>query len=97
MDKDTLDERLRALAHPDRRIFLAICRGQARSAGELATRSTLSAATVSEHLKVLRKTGLLTLARRGRQWLYRTDESSLRATFAAAEASVGLVASPEHS
>ncbi|MGL5929012.1 MAG: ArsR/SmtB family transcription factor [Dermatophilaceae bacterium] len=75
-----LDERLRALAHADRRLFLALCRGESRSAGELTERSRLSAATVSEHLKVLRKTGLLVLDRRGRFWFYRTDIEVLEST-----------------
>jgi DNA-binding transcriptional ArsR family regulator len=90
MDDDTLDERLRALAHPDRRRFLSLCRGSARSAGDLAAHTTLSDATVSEHLKVLRKTGLLTLDRQGRHWLYLTDDVQLVATFRAAHASVGV-------
>lgn len=36
-------------------------------------------ATVSEHLKVLRKTGLLVLEVRGRHWLYRTDPAAIEA------------------
>ncbi|MGL5849994.1 MAG: ArsR/SmtB family transcription factor [Phycicoccus sp.] len=80
MEPTLLDERLRALAHADRRLFLALCRDEHRSAGELAERSRLSAATVSEHLKVLRKTGLLVLDRRGRFWFYRTDVAVLGST-----------------
>jgi DNA-binding transcriptional ArsR family regulator len=91
MNDDTLDERLRALAHPDRRRFLSLCRGRSRSAGDLAAHTTLSDATVSEHLRVLRKTGLLTLDRQGRHWLYLADELQLIATLQAAEASVGIV------
>ena len=64
---------LRALSHPDRRAFVAACRDEAKAAGELATLSELSLATVSEHLKVLRKSGLLGLEKRGRFWFYRTD------------------------
>jgi DNA-binding transcriptional ArsR family regulator len=63
---------LRALSHPDRRAFVAACRDGPRAAGELAELSSLSLATVSEHLKVLRKSGLLVLDKRGRFWLYRT-------------------------
>jgi DNA-binding transcriptional ArsR family regulator len=48
---------------------------QARAAGELAAASGLAAASVSEHLKVLRKTGLIVLERRGRFRLYRTEPS----------------------
>ncbi len=66
---------LRALSHPDRRAFVAACKDEAKAAGELATLSELSLATVSEHLKVLRKSGLLGLEKRGRFWFYRTDAS----------------------
>ena len=64
---------LRALSHPDRRAFVAACGAEARAAGDLAALSELSLATVSEHLKVLRKSGLLLLEKRGRFWFYRTD------------------------
>jgi DNA-binding transcriptional ArsR family regulator len=50
---------------------------QARAAGELAAASGLAAASVSEHLKVLRKTGLVVLERQGRFRLYRTEPSCL--------------------
>ena len=68
---------LRALAHPDRRRFVSACRGELRAAGDLADLSQLSLATVSEHLKVLRKSGLLVLHKRGRFWLYQTDLTML--------------------
>lgn len=47
----------------------------AQAAGDLAAASGLSAASVSEHLKVLRKTGLVVLERQGRFRLYRTEPS----------------------
>jgi len=47
------------------------------AAGDLSALSDLSLAAVSEHLKVLRKTGLLQLDRRGRFWMYRTDAALL--------------------
>lgn len=75
-----LCEALRALAHPDRRAFVRECLNEERAAGDLAARSTLSLATVSEHLKVLRKSGLLRLNREGRFWRYRTNRSVLIAT-----------------
>jgi DNA-binding transcriptional ArsR family regulator len=34
---------------------------------------------VSEHLKVLRKSGLLILDKQGRNWFYRTDANVLKA------------------
>jgi len=38
---------------------------------------------VSEHLKVLRKCGLLVLNKQGRYWMYRTDAAVLREAVAA--------------
>ena len=84
----SLDELLRALAHPDRRMFLRACRDGALPAGELVQSSSLSAATVSEHLKVLRKTGLLIADRQGKQWLYRTDQGALERAIAAVLAEI---------
>ncbi len=68
---------LRALAHAERRKFLVACRNERQAAGDLARLSDLSLATVSEHLKVLRKTGLITLEKEGRFWWYRTDRKRL--------------------
>lgn len=79
MDSTALDEALRALAHPDRRLFVRSCQNEARAAGDLAALSDLSLATVSEHLKVLRKSGLLILTKQGRFWFYHTDTRVLRA------------------
>jgi len=39
----------------------------------------LALASVSEHLKVLRKAGLLVLEKQGRYRMYRTDSAVLRA------------------
>ena len=74
-----IDEVLRALAHPDRRIFLGACFDRPQAAGELARMSQLSLASVSEHLRVLRKVGLLILTKRGRYWYYRTNPKALEA------------------
>lgn len=70
------------MAHPQRRLFVNACWLQQRAAGELAELSKLALATVSEHLKVLRKCGLLTLDKQGRFWLYRTDRTVLRSVIA---------------
>ena len=77
MDPQVLDERLRALAHPVRRRLVADCLDAPRTAGDLVTRSDLAAASVSEHLKVLRKCGLLVLEVRGRSWIYTTDRDAV--------------------
>ncbi|MGN6872630.1 MAG: ArsR/SmtB family transcription factor [Solirubrobacteraceae bacterium] len=85
---------LRALAHEERRRILQACLLQARAAGELAAASGLAAASVSEHLKVLRKTGLVMLERQGRFRLYRTEPSCVREVASCIEQ---LVAQPERS
>lgn len=83
MYPEELDETLRALAHRERRAILIACLDRRRAAGELAEGSTLAIATVSEHLKVLRKTGLVTLEKDGRFWFYRTNADRLGAVIAA--------------
>jgi len=85
LSSDHLDELLRALAHGDRRCFLKACLKEAVSAGDLAGKSDLALASVSEHLKVLRKTGLMVLEKQGRFRFYRADKAILRSVVAALE------------
>jgi DNA-binding transcriptional ArsR family regulator len=73
----SLDERLRALAHPVRRQLVAACLAEPRPAGDLVELTALAPASVSEHLKVLRKAGLLVLEARGRFRLYATDAAAV--------------------
>jgi DNA-binding transcriptional ArsR family regulator len=82
LSDEQLDELLRALSHADRRMFVRLCKNQAVPAGELAEQSQLALASVSEHLKVLRKTGLLDLERDGRFRRYRTNQNLLSAVLA---------------
>lgn len=89
MHEPGLDELLRALAHSDRRLFLRSCRDGPLSAGELVALSSLTAATVSEHLKVLRKTGLLVADRDGKKWLYRTDPDAVERVMVWTRAEIG--------
>jgi DNA-binding transcriptional ArsR family regulator len=83
MESGDLDEILRALSHKERRMFLVACLKKPRAAGDLAERTSLSLATVSEHLKVLRKTGLIKLQKDGRFWFYQTDATRLQAAIEA--------------
>jgi DNA-binding transcriptional ArsR family regulator len=82
----TLDERLRALAHPVRRQLVAACLAEPQPAGRLVELTALAPASVSEHLKVLRKTGLLVLEVRGRFRLYATNSAAVEETAAALRA-----------
>ncbi len=68
-----LDELVRALSNSTRRQILRMCTGRFVSAGDIAAEIDLALASVSEHLKVLRKTELVELERSGTKWLYRTD------------------------
>lgn len=70
---DDLDELVRAISHGTRRRILRICGDGFVSAGDIAAEIDLALASVSEHLKVLRKTGLVELERDGTRWLYRTN------------------------
>lgn len=79
LSEGQLDEAMRALSHPDRRVFIRACIAEPRAAGDLAQLSSLALASVSEHLKVLRKSGLLILEKQGRFRMYRTDTAILRA------------------
>jgi DNA-binding transcriptional ArsR family regulator len=73
-----LDEGLRALAHPARREILSICTDRWVAAGDIANALDLAPATTSEHLKVLRKSGLVDMRTEGTFRLYRTDTDNVR-------------------
>lgn len=73
-----VDELLRALAHPARRQILAAASARPVSAGALAAELGLANATTSEHLKVLRKTGLVTMTVQGTWRLYATDRARVQ-------------------
>jgi DNA-binding transcriptional ArsR family regulator len=79
---DRLDELLRALGHPARRALFRACLDGPRAAGDLVGVVGLAPASVSEHLRVLRKAGLLELETRGRFWMYRAAPEVLRSAAA---------------
>jgi DNA-binding transcriptional ArsR family regulator len=69
-DAEELDELLRAMASAQRRSILHHVWVCERAAGELADRLGLAPASVSEHLKVLRKAGLVAMRVDGTYRLY---------------------------
>jgi DNA-binding transcriptional ArsR family regulator len=71
--EDEADELLRAFSHAARREILRRCWHGRQSAGALTSASGLAAASVSEHLKVLRKCGLVVLHKEGTFRWYQTD------------------------
>ena len=73
MDSDQLDQLLRAVSNGTRRQILQLCADGFVSAGDIAAQIDLALASVSEHLKVLRKTELVELERDGTRWLYASD------------------------
>ena len=79
LSESEADELLRALAHPARREILRQCWDGPASAGTLSTALDLAPASTSEHLKVLRKTGLVVLTKEGTFRWYQADRHRLRA------------------
>lgn len=65
-----LDQTLRALGDPTRREILRVLRRGDLTAGEIASRFPMTAASVSHHLSVLREAGLVSVERNGRNLVY---------------------------
>jgi DNA-binding transcriptional ArsR family regulator len=59
-----------AIAQPTRREILRLLAGGERSSGEVASRFTLTQPAISQHLKVLKETGLVSERRDGVRRLY---------------------------
>ncbi len=70
-----LDRSLRALADPTRREILRSLRGGDLTAGEIAERFPMTAASVSHHLSTLKEAGLVTAERNGRHVIYSLDST----------------------
>ncbi len=67
----------KALSDPTRREILSILKDGARTAGEIAARFDMTAATVSHHLSVLREAGLVDQDRRGKFLYYELNMTVL--------------------
>ena len=61
---------MKALADPTRREVLRMLRGGDLTAGEIAARFDMTAASVSHHLSVLKDAGLVRAERNGRNLIY---------------------------
>jgi DNA-binding transcriptional ArsR family regulator len=59
-----------AIAQPTRREILRLLAGRERSVGEVVARFELSQPAISQHLKVLRESGLVNERREGTRRLY---------------------------
>jgi DNA-binding transcriptional ArsR family regulator len=68
---------VKVIAEPRRREILRLCWRTERAAGELADAFDVTFGAVSQHLKVLRDAGLVTVRREGNRRLYRADRDAL--------------------
>jgi DNA-binding transcriptional ArsR family regulator len=72
-----LDAILRALGSPARREILTLIWDEERAAGDIAAAFSLTPATISEHLRVLREAGLVEMTRVGTSRRYRARPEAL--------------------
>ena len=70
-----LPETFRALSDPTRRAILGLLRGRPLSAGEIGAHFSMTGATVSHHLAVLRDAGLISDRREGKYIYYELNLS----------------------
>ena len=73
------DAAFQALAEPRRRSILALVRDEARSVNEIAEHFDVTQQAVSQHLKVLRDAGLVTVRPQGQRRLYAARPEGLSA------------------
>ena len=74
---DPTDEVLRAIAEPRRREMLRLVATEEMAAGEIAAAFDVTRTAISQHLTVLRNTGLVTERREGTRRLYRARPEGL--------------------
>lgn len=70
-------ETFKALSDPTRRAILALLRDGAKTAGEIGSRFSMTGATISHHLAVLRDAGLICDDKRGKYIYYELNMSVL--------------------
>jgi DNA-binding transcriptional ArsR family regulator len=77
---DAFDVVFAALANRSRRTILSVlhARGGEMTSGAIAARFDCTWPTTSQHLRVLEKAGLVTIALRGRERVYRLESERLR-------------------
>src|SRR3954454_17384039 len=81
-----VEDALRAIAKTRRRAVLELVRDPQPTAGEIAARSGLSAPATSQHLKVLREAGLVSVRVDANRRLYRAEPVRLAELRGALEA-----------
>ncbi|MFE4960802.1 ArsR/SmtB family transcription factor [Streptomyces sp. NPDC056653] len=70
-------EAVQAIAEPRRREILRLVWDDELCAGDIAERFEVTFGAVSQHLKVLRDAGLVTLRQEGRKRYYRADREAM--------------------
>jgi DNA-binding transcriptional ArsR family regulator len=68
---------VKVIAEPHRRELLRLCWRDERTAGELADEFEVTFGAVSQHLKVLRDAGLVTVRQDGTRRYYRANRPAL--------------------
>ena len=74
----TTSDAFNAIAEPRRRKILMYLALRERTVGDIVATLCLEQPSVSKHLRVLRKVGLVHVRRAGRQKLYRTNAEAIR-------------------
>lgn len=74
-----MEDALRAIANPRRRAMLELVWDAERSAGEIARSTGLSAPATSQHLRVLRDAGLVSVRVDANRRLYRAERTRVAA------------------
>jgi DNA-binding transcriptional ArsR family regulator len=72
-------DRFVALADPTRRRIVEMLGENPLGAGEITARFSISAPAISQHLKVLKEAGLVSVEVRGQRRIYRLDPAGLDA------------------
>ncbi|HKT24024.1 MAG TPA: metalloregulator ArsR/SmtB family transcription factor [Terriglobales bacterium] len=74
----TTSDPFNAVAEPRRRQILECLANEERDVGQIVIALRLEQPSVSKHLKVLHKVGLVRVRRNGRHMLYKTNAQALR-------------------
>ena len=68
---------LAIIAEPRRQQILQLVWEEERAAGDIAANIDVTFGAVSQHLRVLREAGIVTMAKRGRHHFYRANRQAL--------------------
>ena len=77
----TTSDSFNAVAEPRRREILNYLAFQERAVGDIAVDLKMEQPSLSKHLRVLRKVGLVRVRRKGRHMFYRTNAEAIRPVY----------------